>query len=87
MKLSRLQIVTALKERRISPSHKHYFKLFQEYVCEELKLNPKNLNNELYNTAKNIRQKFNAQGRCLSSRRAHCKVRKNQKFTLTKKNS
>ena len=62
MKLSRLQIITALKEQTCSPAKKDFIKKFSEYVCEEMKLNPKQLNQELKITAGNIRRDYMAIG-------------------------
>ena len=62
MKLSRLQIISALKEQKYSPGHKEFIKKFRDYTCEELKIDHKRLNNELTNAAKNASQKYRAEG-------------------------
>ena len=62
MKLSRLQIITALKEQNCTPSKKEFKKKFCDYVCEEMKLNPKLLNEELKVAADNASQKYRKEG-------------------------
>ena len=63
--LSRLQIVTAVKaiNRRFTPIHKLFEEKCQNYVCEELDIDPKNLNvDELNQMARNIRKMFREKG-------------------------